>query len=673
MGLYRKLQGGVLRIITLGLLLGTILNPSVAIEEYETLKTVVALVSDTSDSQKLDGRNEQTSLAVNRIEAQLAQFPQFEIRKTNTDVLKAEDASALPDASTALFSALTRTMQDVPPARIGGAIVVTDGQVHDVPDDINQLGFNAPVHGIITGEPDDKDRRIRLHQAPRFGIVGEKQTVIYSIQDSGIDDSGLVDVKIAIDGEQHQNQKVKVGVESEFTFTVPHGGKNIVELETPEISGEITGINNSAVVALQGIRENLRVLLISGAPHAGERTWRNLLKSDASVDLVHFTILRPAHKEDGTPVNELSLIAFPIRELFIEKIDEFDLIIFDRYKRYNILPVLYFDSIAQYVINGGAILMAVGSEHALENSMQTSPMAQIFPVKPTGEIIQQPFVPEISVEGERHPVTRKLNNANKQKWSRWFRHIANTKTHGDTVMTGADENPLLVLDRPGEGRIAMLMSDHVWLWARGFEGGGPHTTLLRRLAHWLMKEPSLEEEAVDIEVNGNKMMLKRQTMKDTVNIGTLIDPVGEKYQIELVEKNNGEWEGVFESEIPGLYRFENDGLSVLGHVGPLNPREYTHIVSTTEHLKDIVKQSGGGITRIVKDARDTPRIVPMRGATGDGRVLAGAGIEPEWIGVLDKRAQRLSGLVQFSLFSTLIGLLGLLIMISATWWREGRN
>ena len=98
---------------------------------------------------------------------------------------------------------------------------------------------------------------------------------------------------------------------------------------------------------INGVRDRLRVLLVSGEPHAGERTWRNLLKSDASVDLVHFTILRPPEKQDGVPVDELSLIAFPTRELFIEKIEDFDLIIFDRYRRRGILPSLYLENIAQ--------------------------------------------------------------------------------------------------------------------------------------------------------------------------------------------------------------------------------------------------------------------------------------------------------------------------------------
>ena len=135
----------------------------------------------------------------------------------------------------------------------------------------------------------------------------------------------------------------------------------MVELEVAPIADELTTRNGKAVVAIEGVRDKLRVLLVSGEPHPGERMWRNLLKSDANVDLVHFTILRPPEKAvDGTPINELSLIAFPVADLFGRKIKDFDLIIFDRYSSQAILPRFYLDNIVAYVREGGALLMAEG-------------------------------------------------------------------------------------------------------------------------------------------------------------------------------------------------------------------------------------------------------------------------------------------------------------------------
>ena len=153
------------------------------------------------------------------------------------------------------------------------------------------------------------------------------------------------------------------------------------------------------------MRDRLRVLLVSGEPHAGERTWRNLLKSDAAVDLIHFTILRPPDKFDGVPVDELSLIAFPTQELFMERIDDFDLIIFDRYSVRGILPPEYYMNIAQYVEDGGAILVSAGPEMASVESLNLSPLGPILPARPTGRVIDQPFTPRLTADGRRHPVT----------------------------------------------------------------------------------------------------------------------------------------------------------------------------------------------------------------------------------------------------------------------------
>jgi hypothetical protein len=168
---------------------------------------------------------------------------------------------------------------------------------------------------------------------------------------------GFATLGYAIDGgESMHAHGADVGAIWKSDVTLDRGGMNVLQFELAEEAGELTTRNNSAIVQINGVRDRLSVLLVSGEPNAGQRTWRNLLKSDPAVDLVHFTILRPPDRHDGVPVNELSLIAFPTRELFVDKIDEFDLIIFDRYRRRGILPNSYFSNIARYVAEGGALL-----------------------------------------------------------------------------------------------------------------------------------------------------------------------------------------------------------------------------------------------------------------------------------------------------------------------------
>ena len=290
---------------------------------------------------------------------------------------------------------------------------------------------------------------------------------------------------------------VPVGRDVTLSIPIDHGGPNVLEIEVEAGPQELTLANNRAAIVVNGVRDRLRVLLVSGEPHAGERVWRNILKSDPSVDLVHFTILRPPEKQDGTPIRELSLIAFPIRELFDVKLDEFDLIIFDRYSQRGIIPQAYIDNVVRYVRRGGALLEAAGPTFGTPMTLFRTPLGEILPTEPTGDVREQGFRPQLTALGRRHPVTADLPGAGKPgeapSWGRWFRQVEGRRHSGTAIMSGENGGPLLVLDRVGNGRIAQLLSDQMWLWARGFEGGGPQAELLRRLAYWLMKEPDLEE------------------------------------------------------------------------------------------------------------------------------------------------------------------------------------
>ena len=165
----------------------------------------------------------------------------------------------------------------------------------------------------------------------------------------------------------------------------------MIELEVAPVEGEIAVDTNRAVVNIEGVRDKLRVLLVSGKPHPGERMWRNLLKSDANVDLVHFTILRPPEKgADGTPINELSLIAFPVAVVRPQDQD-FDLIIFDRYAQQSILPYVYLENIAKYVRDGGALLVLEGQGFSTPSGLYYSPLGDISPAEPSGNDVEAPY------------------------------------------------------------------------------------------------------------------------------------------------------------------------------------------------------------------------------------------------------------------------------------------
>src|SRR5882757_678216 len=654
-------RGAWVRALALGFAALALANPSLTRQDREALPSVAVVVVDKSPSQTFGERDKQTEAARAAVTQRLSRIQGLEVRTVEAGAADGETDG------TRLFSGLSAALADVPPDRVAGAVFITDGRVHDVPAEAAQLGFTAPVHALITGRPGERDRRIQLVSAPRFGIVGQQQTVVLRVEDQGTR-PGPARLTIRRDGELLETRDVIAGEAVRIQVQIPHAGQNIVEIEASPLENELTTINNRAVVAIDGVRDKLRVLLVSGEPHAGERTWRNLLKSDASVDLVHFTILRPPEKQDGTPINELSLIAFPTRELFQQKIKDFHLIIFDRYARQGVLPIIYFDNIARYVQEGGAVLVAAGPDYASPTSIWRTPLEQILPAEPSGRTIESPFRAQLTDAGKRHPVTRGLSGSDTSPphWSRWFRLVDPRAGSGTTVMDGPDNKPLLVLSREGEGRVGLLLSDHIWLWARGYEGGGPHLDLMRRLSHWLMKQPDLEEEALRLIVRGRDLLIERQTMADSVGDVTLTLPSGATRTITLAAGEPGLWRGSIRATELGLWRATDGKLNALVNVGPPNPREFAEVTSTTEVLGPFASATGGDARRLTDASGNIalPRIVAMRSSDtyrGD-----------DWLGLKMRDASVVRGIGVLPMFAGLLGLLLLVGALAATWAREGR-
>ncbi len=652
-------RGAAVRVAALALILLALANPSFTREEREPLTSVAAVVVDKSPSQGFGERTRETEQAREALVNSLKQIKGLEVR-----VVDAGQADGETDG-TRLFGALSSALSDVPIDRVAGAFLITDGRVHDIPANAAALGFTAPVHALVTGRKNERDRRIAISAAPRFGIVGQVQTITYRLDDQGAT-SERAKITVRRDGEVISERTLQSGQTASIDVDIKHAGPNIVEIEASALENELTLVNNRAVVAIDGVRDKLRVLLVSGEPHAGERTWRNLLKSDASVDLVHFTILRPPEKQDGTPINELSLIAFPTRELFQQKIHEFQLIIFDRYARQGVLPIPYFDNMARYVRAGGAVLVSAGPDYASTTSIWRTPLDSVLPAEPVG-VTEKPFYAHLSDAGKRHPVTRGLEGSASEPphWSRFFRTVETRNAVNPPVMTGADGKPLLFLSRFGEGRVALLLSDHIWLWARGYEGGGPHLDLLRRMSHWLMKQPDLDEEALRLQTQGKDLAVLRQTMSDSVTPVTVTSPSGKTRQLTLSLSEPGLWRSALPADELGLWQATDGTLKALINVGPVNPKEFSEVTYTPEMLKPLAQATGGDARRVADGSGiELPRIVPVR-ASG---IFRGDG----WMGVKMRDASVVRGVGVLPVFAGLIGLLLLLGAFAATWLREGR-
>jgi hypothetical protein len=654
-----RARGAAVRVAALALILLALANPSFTREDREPLSSVAAVVIDKSPSQNFGTRNQEAAKAQEALVDTLKKIKGLEVR-----VVEAGQADGETDG-TKLFGALSSALSDVPIDRVAGAFLITDGRVHDIPPNAAAVGFQAPVHALVTGRKDERDRRIAISAAPRFGIVGQTQTITYRLDDQGVTGQ-RAKIVVRRDGEVLSERTMQSGQTSNVEIDIKHAGPNIVEIEASPLENELTLVNNRAVVAIDGVRDRLRVLLVSGEPHSGERTWRNLLKSDASVDLVHFTILRPPEKQDGTPINELSLIAFPTRELFQQRINDFQLIIFDRYARQGVLPIAYFDNIARYVRAGGAVLVSAGPDYASTTSIWRTPLDSVLPAEPVG-VTEKPFYARLSDAGKRHPVTRGLEGSASEppRWARFFRTVETRNAITPPVMTGLDGKPLLLLSRFGEGRVALLLSDHIWLWARGYEGGGPHLDLLRRMSHWLMKQPDLDEEALRLQIQGKDLVVLRQTMADTVPPVTVTSPSGATKELTLTASDPGTWRSTIPANELGLWQATDGTLKALINVGPTNPKEFSEVTSTTEMLKPLAQATGGDARRVADGGSiDLPRVVPVRSSGifhGDG-----------WMGVKMRDASVVKGVGVLPIFAGLIGLLLLLGAFAATWVREGR-
>jgi hypothetical protein len=648
---YISLRGRAWLTRALGLLLlcAALLNPSLVHEEREPLPSVAAVILDRSESMQFGDRNKTAEAAYKALIAKLAEDKTLEVRTLETSP---------GDDGTYLHGALEGLMSDVPRDRIAGAIFITDGQIHDLPDPEQTDLLIGPLHGLIAGDEDRGDRSVRIVNAPNFGIVGESADLVVRVEDPR---GGNVDLQVSLNGGAPERIRVKAGEDTVLPVEIERRGENMVVIEAPAGPEELTLANNRTAMTIAGVRDRLRVLLVTGKPNQAGRVWRDLLKSDPSVDLVHFTILRPPFKTDYARPEELALIAFPTEELFEEKLTEFDLIIFDQYERQGVITQAYLANMSRYVADGGALLIVAGEQFAGPASLARSPLASVLPATPTGVIRTGSFKPELTGPGKRHSVTAPLDDSH---WGDWMRYIEADAVAGDVLISGPEGRPLLIVDRVDKGRVGMLMSDQIWLWASGHDGGGPFAELIRRMVHWMMKEPELEERRLSIQADSGKASVELRTLNDAAPPLEIETPEGDVLKPRWINRGPG----VFTAETPidqlGIYRARSGGLEAIALNGPANPKEYADLTSTTDLLAPVARATGGGVSRLNDAGTDLPeirRIGNQRAASGNG-----------WIGLRERNAYAVRSSTSQPLLPGILAAAALILMLLLAWRREGR-
>lgn len=660
-----RLRSYFLRLLAGLFIVLALLNPQTVIEERDPLKDAVLVIKDESESMKLGERAEAADKTYQALIEQLEADPSLDV---STTVIR-------PDSDgTRLTTSLIDGLGNLPASRLAGVIAITDGQVHDLPQNPETLlSEGVPFHSIIIGEEKTRDRRISALVAPKFGLVGEQAEFELRVDDPGFEGE-RANIEIKLNGETKARFPATIGNRISIPIEIERRGPNTIELTVRAAEGELTLNNNVFVAEISGIRDRMRVLLVTGEPHNGGRSWRNLLKSDPAVELVQFTILtNPRVKNTNARQGELSLIAFPTRQLFEEKLDEFDLIIFDHFRRRfapsrsgrstPILSPVYLQNVARYVDDGGALLIATGPAFAEQESIYRSPLAAVLPTRPTGETTKEAFKPELNEKGRRHPITSSFSGKEDQTWGKWFRIIDNKPISGDVLMEGPDAAPLLVIDKIGEGRVAMLMSDQAWLWSKGFDGGGPYSEMFRRTAHWLMGEPDLDAEKLTATAENGLLAIERRTLKDGAQTVVVEKPDGTKENVRLSKTANGIYRGSVKSTGQGAYRLASGDVSTVAAIGSLNPREYAKLQPTKEILEPFATGTKGGLfsTELSGAVPTIRRVKPGKTTAND-----------DWINLVAHedyavRSSKRSPLAPGWLFFALA-----LLSMGGAWLREGK-
>ncbi len=632
-GLAVRARGAAWRGAGFLLLFLLLCGPHYVARSLRPLPDIAVVAVDRSQSMGVGGRAAMADAALGSLQAQAAKIPGLELRVV--------DVPAAESGGTLLFGALAPGLADVPPAQLAGVLAITDGEISDAPA---ALAFAAPFTALLTAKGEETDRELRIVAAPSYGLAGKTVSLQLEVFDHGRSDAGqLAGVTVTEDGGTVWSGDAAIGQPFAVNVPVRHAGPAVVAAQVAGLPGEVSPVNDEAAFTLNGIARKLEVLLISGNPNQSERSWRLLLKSDPAVELVHFTILRTPDETLDAPPEAVALVPFPVQQLFDTDIRKFDLIILDQFNTAGLLPAQYLGNIADYVKQGGALLVQTGPEFATADSLALTPLASVLPAEPaTPGTITQSFSPVVTGLGARHPVTAPFAGAALAPWER-METVATGA--GDVLMTGggAENWPLLVLANEGQGRVGMMLSDQFWLWTRGGAHDGPALPLLRRVVHWLLREPALEAEALDASVVDGHLLVARRTLgADYPGDAAAVRPDGSTQSIPLRQAAPGRYEADIQAPLPGVWKITEGGMTTYAASMQSNGAEFEDLAASAAPLHGLANVVWLGQT-------PAPDLAGM---------------------ILRRHASEVTGTSDVPLLPPLPAMIMAMALLAAAWWRE---
>ena len=570
-----KSSGIFLRLSLFILLIFLILKPGYRIEKMKNENDIVTFVIDKTKSQKISKRIEEIDIVFQKMLSELTKYKDLDILEIiidNNKVTKRygslqeiinnsvrEEVINKMTNSTEIINNLENNINEYPSQRVSSVFILTDGQIHDLKSNVAFEKFDVPIYFLLIGEQKVDDRKVSIISHPEFGYLDENINIQVIANDFKSDEKATLELSIHNGIKLEKKIIVKNNEVNNIKLKLKRHGPNFIKVSTPKRDGELSELNNSQLINISGVRKKLRVLLISGAPYMGTRVWRNFLKSDTSVELIHMTVLRPPEKNDNTPLDELSLIPFPIKELFEEKLDNFQLIIFDNFEGKKVLTPLYFQNLIRFVDEGGAILEITGPAYNSKSSLFRTEIGRILPGIPSGKVIRKEFKPRLTNLGKKHPITDSLFK-NNFEYGSWFEmnDILEVDSDSQVLLSGLNNKPLLAVKKVNNGRVAQIYSHNIWLWSKTESNkGGPYNQLIKNLAHWLMKEPTLEENKLKLKVLNDSILIEKSFLIDPksekLNL-TIIDPDGKKYKRNLIKTEN---------KYTTAFRFKKNGFYLI--------------------------------------------------------------------------------------------------------------
>ncbi|MDC3091077.1 hypothetical protein OA848_01670 [Rickettsiales bacterium] len=606
--LINKSSGIFLRLGIFILITLLMLKPGYRIEKIENENDIITFVIDKTDSQKISKRIEEVDKTFNKMLLELTKFKDLDIleividnekitkRLGNIEEIisntKTKEVVNKITKSTDIINNLENSINEYPSQRISSIFILTDGQIHDLKDNANFEKFDVPIYFLLIGNSKIDDTKVSIISHPEFGYLDEKITIQVLANDFKADENSFLNLTIQNGTFSEKKLKVPNNDVKNIELKLKNHGPNFIKVTTPNRQDELSAVNNSQLINISGVRKKLRVLLISGAPYMGTRVWRNFLKSDTSVELIHMTVLRPPEKNDNTPLEELSLIPFPVKELFEEKLSNFQLVIFDNFEGKKVLTPLYFQNLINFVDKGGAILEITGPSYNSKSSLFKTEIGRILPGIPSGKLIQKEFKPQLTDLGKKHPITESLFIKNKD-FGTWFQmnDILEIDDDSQVLLSGVNNKPLLAVKKVNDGRIAQIYSHNIWLWSkRENNQGGPYNLLIKNLAHWLMKEPTLEENKLELSFVNNSILIEKSFLRkpdpEKLKI-TIIDPNGIKFEKTLNKSKENRYTAIINNKKDGFYLVYDGEIEKGINTSNENKRELQDF-----HLTDnIIKKS----------------------------------------------------------------------------------